>query len=420
MTATATVRLRAYSAAATVLTLVGVAAARPGLVGLAAPFWLYLVTALTFESAPSVAISVRPRQRRVLAGEDIDFDVTLMSDRGVAGILLDLTLPTFVHVEDAPGPIALAANERRALTFRVVALTWGVLAPGPLRVTARGRLGVLAFTRSAPVDGVVRVYPRADRLRRLVSPVHSSASGGARRAPRSGDGIEFAEIRPFTTGDRPRRVNWRVSARRDSLYVNRQHTEHSSDVVLLLDTFAHAGSSPTSTLDAGVTAADALARGYLARRDRVGVVGFGGVLHWLLPGTGPAALYRIADALIVSEVVFSYVWKDVAVIPPHLLPPRALIVAVTPMLDERFVHAVFELRGRGYDIAVVEVAVPALILRDEDLASRLWALDRAALRRRLAAIAVAAVSWNPERPIQPAVEEVEWLRRSLRIASRIA
>ena len=80
-----------------------------------------------------------------------------------------------------------------------------------------------------------------------------------------------------------------------------QHPEQSADVVLFLDTFAEAEQAGEGTLDAAVRAAAALASAYLARRDRVAVVGFGGVLHWLTPGSGTRQLYRIVDTLLSSD-----------------------------------------------------------------------------------------------------------------------
>ena len=95
---------------------------------------------------------------------------------------------------------------------------------------------------------------------------------------------------------------------------------------------------------------------FLQRRDRVGLVTFGGVLRWLEPGTGLAQSYRLVDALLETGVEFSYAWKDVNVIPARTLPPRALVVAVTPLLDERSVAALVDLRGRGHDLVVLELS----------------------------------------------------------------
>ena len=168
--------------------------------------------------------------------------------------------------------------------------------------------------------------------------------------------MEFADLRLFAPGDRVRSINWRASARRDELVVNERHPERNADVILFLDTFADARAGGRSTLDLAVRATATLAARYLERRDRVGLVSFGGVLRWLTPGMGSTQQYRIVDALLESEIVFNYAWKDVSVIPARVLPPQALVVAVTPLLDDRAVEALADLRARRYDLAIVEVS----------------------------------------------------------------
>ena len=134
-------------------------------------------------------------------------------------------------------------------------------------------------------------------------------------------------------------------------YVNVQHPERSADVVLFLDTFAEAEHAEEGTLDAAVQAAAALASAYLARRDRVALVSFGGTLNWLTASAGTRQLYRIVDALIASDVRLSFAWKDVTHLPPRLLPARALVLALSPLLDARGIAALLDLRARGYDLA---------------------------------------------------------------------
>ena len=211
-------------------------------------------------------------------------------------------------------------------------------------------------------------------------------------------------------GDRVRRVNWRATARRGALHVNEQHPERNADVVLFLDTFADLRSADGGTLDLALRAAVSLAAGYLERRDRVGVVGFGGVMQWLEPSLGERALYRIADALLQTEVVFSYVWKTVSVIPARLLPAGSLVIALTPLLDPRSSQALLDLRARGYDLAIVECAPEPFLAAPgsttAELARRVWQLQRSALRDRLRELGVPVAQWDINQPLPAAVAEV--------------
>ena len=125
--------------------------------------------------------------------------------------------------------------------------------------------------------------------------------------------------------------------------------------MLFLDSFTDAGPEGRGILGQAVRAAATLAELYLRRRDRVGLVAFGGTLRWLEPGGGLVQHYRLVDALLETRVRFSYAWKDVNVIPARMLPARALVIAVTPLLDPRAVSALLDLRARGFDLAAVEV-----------------------------------------------------------------
>ena len=224
-------------------------------------------------------------------------------------------------------------------------------------------MGAVWFTGTATGDAAVRVLPGIERLRTLVAPARTQAAVGPRRSSARGDGLELAEVRPWVPGDHARRLHWRATARRGEPFVAERHPERAADVLIFVDTFADLPSPPAreGALTLAVRAAAGLAEAHLRVRDRVGVVTFGGVLHWLAPGAGVAHALRIADALASSEVFMSYVAHDVAMVPPAILPSRALVLAITPLLDERGARALLDLCARGHDVTVIEIDAPALL-----------------------------------------------------------
>jgi uncharacterized protein (DUF58 family) len=135
---------------------------------------------------------------------------------------------------------------------------------------------------------------------------------------------------------------------------------------------------------------------------------------------GMGQRYRIVDALLESEVVFNYAWKDVSVIPARTLPPQALVLAVTPLLDERAIEALVDLRARGYDLAVVEVSPVGFAqpgpTESDRLAHRLWLLRREELQARYVRLGVAVASWEEGAPLDAALEGVKAFRRHARLA----
>ena len=309
-------------------------------------------------------------------------------------------------------------SARIELEFTVRPERWGAQAVGPVVARTRDSLGLTTYRGQLGTRLALRAFPSEQRLRELVAPLRTRPVLGAHVAQAGGTGIEFADIRPFRVGDRVRHVNWRATARRGELQVTDRHPEHTCDVVLLLDTFEEARVGGSGTLDGAVRATAALARAHLGRRDRVGLVDFGGTLHWLEPAFGTRQLYRIVDALLSSEIAFSYAWRSVDSIPRKVLPPGALILAVTPLLDDRSIRLVTDLRARRCDLTVIEVSPLEHITPgpsiSERLAFQLWRLERDALRARLRALGIGVAVWGRDDTLGTALEGVNAFRRSAR------
>jgi uncharacterized protein (DUF58 family) len=410
-------KLGAYSGLAGLGLVAALVLGRPELVVVALPFGLVVGLGLLLGREVDVVATVSIDRERVIEGDEIKLDLALSSPQVVSRLETFVALSDGLELVDGTNPALLRLNrdEQRTVPLTVCCERWGGYIVGETFLRARDALGLFVFEKRIEPCLGVRVFPSEQVLRAVLSPRETQVFAGDEVARRSGSGIEFADLRPFAFGDAIRHVNWRASTRRGSLWVNERHPERNVDVVLFLDTFAEARRESASTLDLAVRAAATLAARYMRRRDRVGLVSFGGVLRWLLPGSGIAQLYRIADALLDTELVLSYAWKDLDIVPPRTLPPQALVIAVTPLLDERSVNALLDLRARGFDLVVVETSpvpfAPPAGTAEERLAFRIWRLRRDALRARYRRAGVAVAEWTEETPLAAALEEVTGFRR---------
>ncbi|MGH3003058.1 MAG: DUF58 domain-containing protein [Gaiellaceae bacterium] len=422
MTRYATPKLASYAALAAVGLLTALVSARPELVALGAPFLLALAVGLTLARPPRLSAAVVLERSRILEGDEVAATLVVTARAPIDRLDLYVRLPPAVELADGRNPLALRlrAGERRELELELRALRWGGHLIGPAYVRARDPLGFLVWETTADTLPELRAYPREAVLQRVLAAAETQVFSGNEVARAKGEGIEFADIRLWAAGDALKRVNWRASARRDELWVNEAHPERNTDVILFVDSFAEARLGGVGTLDLAVRATAALADAYVRRRDRVGLIGFGGVLRWLVPGTGLVQLYRMVDALLDTEIVLSYYWKEIDVIPRRTLPPNALVIALSPLLDGRSVGALLDLRARGIDLAVVDVSPVPFARRPrggtDEIAYDIWTLRREALRHRLQSAGVAVAEWRVETPLQAVLEEVRAFRRYARHA----
>ena len=416
----ATGKLRVYLVLAGLGFLGSLALGRPELAALAAPFAFFVAVGLTVGRKAEIRAPSELDRERQLEGRLVTLQLEVSATEPVERLELLLDLGDGLESE-APNPVLmrLGLRERRELEVPVRCARWGTYEVGNIVWRARDGFGLLVSEGLVTGGHRLKVYPHGETVQRLLRPLETQAFAGNQVARSRGEGIEFADLRPFTTGDRVRRVNWRATARRGEPWVNETHPERNSDVVLFLDTFAEARRNELGTLDLAVRAAASLSALYLQEKDRVGLVSFGGVLNWLTATSGMTQLYRIVDSLLDAEIALSYAWKDLDVIPPRTLPPRALVLALSPLLDERAVGALIDLRARGFDLAVIELSpysfVPEGESETEQLAYRLWRLRRDALRTRYASLGVPIVEWREGVPMEAVVEEVRAFRRHARV-----
>ena len=220
-------------------------------------------------------------------------------------------------------------------------------------------------------------------------PARTQFSFGNYVSPRLGEGIEPGDIRPFIPGDRTRHINWRASLRNQQLYVTRFHEERNADVVLLLDTLSDTGAAPFSTLDLTVRAAAALANAYLARKDRVGFVEFGGFLRWINPGSGRRQAEALVESLLPAATHFSYVVPQLDRLPVQV-DNAAMQLVKNP---------------RGFDVillAVSPIEPTRRVLRGsllDDMACQLWAMEWQVKMGEVRRCGLTIAEWHPEVPL---------------------
>lgn len=401
--------------ALSVLTLwclvLGLVVGRAELFLAAVPLVVALLSARRPPAASSIGLTATASSPRLLEGDSFELSLVLVSP--LADALVEIFVPapaTFVFLDGKRHQATrLRAGEpfEWKLTMRSTARGRSSLGPFNVRVTDESGLLVDEAVVNSPL--VIETYPRIPGIRQLPRPGRTRSSFGNYVARQYGTGLEPGEVRLFAPGDRVRQINWPASLRLGQLYVTQFHQERSADVVLLLDTLAETGVSPDTSLDASVRAVAALASAYIARKDRVGLVEFGGYLRWLKPAAGRRQLERLLRAAVPAEQVFSYMARSLDYVPATALPRQALVIAVSPLIDERFAKTVVDLAGRGYDVVLLAVSAVELTRRAlpdtaaRDVACALWKLELAERVRQLRHQGITVVEWQPEQPLDAAL-----------------
>jgi uncharacterized protein (DUF58 family) len=213
-------------------------------------------------------------------------------------------------------------------------------------------------------------------------PPRPSGLVGVHRSPRPGDSTELRDIRAFQPGDRLRRVDWRVSLRAsagtgglltpDMLHVRERHADADATLVLAIDTRVDVGANlgewatpavgagvrPGGSLDTAVRAASSLAASYLRQGDRVGLVDLGRPQLSLRPGSGARHLLRLRHQLVICAR--SAGWASRPILRPQQAPAGALVMVLSPFIDDTMVDLTATAARRGTLVLAVDL-LPGLL-----------------------------------------------------------
>jgi uncharacterized protein (DUF58 family) len=375
---------------------IAVLARRPEFAGLAAPALLLLAAGRARPRPPRVTVRATPTTRRVFEGERLAVDV-------VADGAGECSVRWRLHPGLEIAPVGAAAADGRQARFVVTPERWGRRQIGTLELTVRDRWRLAEGHASTPLPRI-DCYPAPARQRTTVVLRRLPNRLGEHPARTAGEGIEFSGVREYVPGDRQRSINWPASTRRGRLQVNTFAAERSQDVVLLVDATSDVGEPGSSALDLALRGAGAAARAYTDARDRVGVITYqwGGV-SWLAPALGRRQVYRIIDSMLASPVLADtggYArGASFARLPRAALPPGALVVVFSPLLDQRFVEALRDMRERGFSVLIVDVlntGPPARRRAEDRMARRIWRMEQEAIRFSLRELGVPVVPWDGE------------------------
>ncbi|MDX6515899.1 MAG: hypothetical protein QOH73_1565 [Gaiellaceae bacterium] len=392
---------------------------RPELALFGAPFLLALLLDMTAARPRGLRAQIDPLPEQLVEGDELTVTLELTSDVAVRADIV-LVLPAELELREGNNPrtVALKAGQPERLAYPVRCVRWGLAEVGPVAVRAFSPFGLVRTEQELAVRELTRILPDEPTLRELVRPHETQLFAGNQRArAKSSDGIEFADLRDYQPGDRPRSINWRASARRGELQTNQRHLERNADVTILVDSFGNGARGSGSTFDDAVRAASALVRHSVAQRDRVGLINLGGTVRWIELRSGIRQLYQIVGTLLEAEAARRTYGEQLGLVPRRVLSPGALVIALTPLLDGRSVDILLDLRARGYDLLVVEVVAEPKLAAGADAeaedaeALRLWRVVREGLRARFLRHGIPLVRWQPGIELEAALGEVRAFRR---------
>ncbi len=298
---------------------------------------------------------------RAVAGSQVTLKVVVSNGSARPGYDLEATLEKTgrglssgresLRLDILP-PGGTAAFE---VTFQ--ALQRGSYLVGPAYVGSTYPLGIVRLGNSVGVPQRLLVTPRLHPIKTLrLNSGMRHQPGGLPLASQTGESMEFVGVREYRLGDSPRKIHWKLWARRGQPVVREYSQEYFSRIGIILDTFA----PPNSQHFEAALECVASISGYLDQADSiVDFFAAGPELYLLSMGRNLGSLERVLEVLACLAPCNVAPYDDLENRLRELLPRLSALLVITYAPDARRLKFLERLALGGAPLRVLAVAAPA-------------------------------------------------------------
>jgi uncharacterized protein (DUF58 family) len=173
----------------------------------------------------------------------------------------------------------LKAKENKQITYHIRPTKRGEYNFGALNVFVSTQIGLVERRFRFPLETNIPVYPAFLALRKyeLLAVSNRLSEMGVKKIRRLGNNREFEQIKEYVQGDDIRTINWKATARRNTLMVNHYQDERSQHIYSIIDK-GRTMKMPfegLSLLDYAINASLVISKIAIMKDDKAGLITFG-------------------------------------------------------------------------------------------------------------------------------------------------
>ena len=265
-----------------------------------------------------------PVQLNVESGYRYDVDLTIIDD-----------IPDQFQMRNFRINTWLKKFQKIEKTYYIRPVKRGEYVFGKINFLVKSKIGFAERKISGGEEQKVKVYPAFLQMRQfeLMAISNRLTEFGVKQIRKMGQSMEFEQIRQYVLGDDYRLINWKATARKNSLMVNQYTDEKSQNVYSMID-MGRTMKMPfrgMSLVDYAINSTLVLSDIAVMKQDKAGLLSFSNQISSFLPASKrPGQLNKIMELLYKSETGFLECdYEKAAIYFTRKVRQRSLVVLYT-------------------------------------------------------------------------------------------
>lgn len=173
-------------------------------------------------------------------GDEIEVEIQLYNSGIIpfSHLIINTNLPKKLTGEDEESTITSMISDRKLIISKQINCKHkGIYDIGNIEVQFSDVFGVFSWKKHFKEDITLLVYPKVPLLQNFDMPVRQHYGTVSAKNKAYEDFSSTKDLRKYISGDSLKRVNWKVSAHRNELYVKNLDLNASANVHVFLDSY---------------------------------------------------------------------------------------------------------------------------------------------------------------------------------------
>ena len=240
---------------------------------------LFLVDVIIVFLGKDKIVGQRTLPDKFSNGDDNQVDINIENNYPFMVYLTVIDeVPFQFQVRDFNLKLKIKPRKEDRITYNLKPTERGAYHFGNLNIYASTKIGLVAKRFRFGHNAMVPTYPSFKQLRKfeLLNINHSLQDYGVKKIRRIGHTMEFEQIKDYVIGDDLRTINWKATAKKNSLMVNQFQDEKSQAIYSIIDK-GRVMKMPfegLSLLDYAINATLVISSIALKKQDKAGMLSF--------------------------------------------------------------------------------------------------------------------------------------------------
>lgn len=252
--------------------------------------------------------------------------------------------------------VSLAPFDSRSVLEKIKCKYRGYYSFGPVNICLSDVFGLFTWTKKIDCEGALSVYPRVAALERFnIRPMQMFGTITTKQKANE-DYSSISDIKKYYPGDNYKKIHWKVSAKKGSLYVKNFDMSGSSEAYIFLNLYFNDYNDI-----------------YRADIEEKAVEGAAAIIHYMLSRNINTGMYANCEKMVyirgrdlkefkkfLEELIRV---KSNGKIPMYemlesrarLMPRGSSIILITPKVNHVLLNKVTQLREAGFDVIIVYI-----------------------------------------------------------------